>query len=116
MRFGRDARVSTRRGQRENRVLGIVESVNDVVRGARMVRVLLIDLERDRAGPRLEAITLLLRIDEPEQRKGIEGRAVEIVGITTIDLLHRGRVRGVARAFVAVTVQELDSVQIRTLA
>ena len=37
----RDLRIRARGGQREDRVIGIVERVNDVMRGARMLRVAL---------------------------------------------------------------------------
>jgi hypothetical protein len=47
-------------------VFRIVESVDDVMRGAWMVWVLLIDIERDRAGLRLEAITLVFAPYESE--------------------------------------------------
>src|ERR1043166_8251743 len=45
MRFGRDTGVTPCGGQREYRVIGIVEGVNDVMRGAGMVRVLLVNGE-----------------------------------------------------------------------
>ena len=65
MRFRRDARVTTRGRQGENRVVRIVKRVNDVMRRAGMIRILLIDLERDRSGFRLQAITFSRRLPMP---------------------------------------------------
>ena len=115
MCFGRDVGVPTRRGQRQNRVIRIVKRVNDVVRRAWMVGVFLVNSERDRAGLRLQAITFVTRTHQTEQRQRIERRGVEIFRIRTIDLLHRGGVRDVTRAFFAVAVKHLDPVQIGAL-
>ena len=69
MRFGRDAGVTSRRGQGDDRVLRIVESVNDVMRCARMVWVLLINLKRNRARLGLQAITPVFRTHQAKQGK-----------------------------------------------
>ena len=54
----RDARVTTRSRKSENRMVRIVKRMNDVVRSAGVVRILLVDLERNRPRFGLQAITL----------------------------------------------------------
>ena len=49
MCLGCNAGVTPCGRQREDRVIGIVKRVNDVMRRARMVRVLLVDSKRYRA-------------------------------------------------------------------
>src|SRR5215216_7050568 len=89
MCFGSDVSVTARGRQRENRVIRIVKRMNYVVSGARMIRVLLIDVERDRAGLRLQAIALVFWSNKAEKRQRIERGRVEIFRVSAIDLLHR---------------------------
>ena len=89
MRFRSDLGITSRRRQGQDCVFRIVKRVNDVMRRARMIRILLIDLERNRAGPSLQAIALVARLHQPEQRQGIKGCRIQIVRIVAIDLFHR---------------------------
>ena len=75
----RDARVRARRGQRERRVIGIVERVNDEVRRARMLRVFREHLLGDRRGERLAAESLVGRPHGAEQRQRVPRRHFVIV-------------------------------------
>ena len=57
MCFRSDIGISTGGRKREYRVIGIVEGVNDVVRGAWMIWVFLVDVECDCTCFGLQAIT-----------------------------------------------------------
>ena len=54
-RRGRDFRVRARRGKRKNRMVRIIECMNDEVRRAGVIRVFLKHLYADRSGQRLAA-------------------------------------------------------------
>ena len=69
MSFGRDSGVATRCRQRQNRMVRIVESVDYVMRRARMVWILLLNLKGNRARARLQAITLVFRTHQAKKRK-----------------------------------------------
>ena len=57
----------------------IVKGVNDVMRGAGMIRVLLVNFQRDRSGSCLQAITLVLTSHQSQQRQRIKRGSIEIV-------------------------------------
>ena len=102
--------------KRERRVIGIVERVNDEVRGARMLRVLREHLLGDRRGERLAAEALVGRPHGAEQRQRVPRRDFVIVGPLRIHRRQRLRVRGVARELVARRViEDVDRLEERLL-
>src|ERR1700682_6191673 len=110
MRFGRNAGVAAGGGQGQNCMVRIIEGVNDVMRGAGMVWVLLIDLEGNRARPGLQAIALLLSIDHSEERQRVKSCRVQIIWIVSVNLFHRGRVGRVTSTLVALAVKQFHGV------
>ena len=97
-------------------MIGIVERVNDEVRGARMLRIFREHLLRNRRGERLAAESLVGRPHGAEQRQRIPRRDFVIGRPLRIHRRHRVRVGVVARELVARRVEEdVDRLQERFL-
>ncbi len=87
VRLGRYVGVPPGRRERQNRMIRIVEGVNDVMRCTGMVWVLLVDVERNGAGQRLDTIAFAVRT-ETKQRERVKRGGIQIIGILVIDLFH----------------------------
>jgi len=64
-------------------------AVDQAVRDARMVRLLLRFLVQDRCGLELLRVVLVVEIDRAVQRERVEDRGLGIVRIMLVKLLHR---------------------------
>ncbi len=103
----RNPGIDARRGQGEDRVIRIVERVNDEVGGAGMVRVVLKNLDRNRRCQRLPAEAFVRRPHGAQQGKSVENRHFVILGPAGVHARHRVRVGVVARQLVAGSIEEL---------
>ena len=108
-RRGRDACIRVRRLQAERRVIGIVERVDDEVRGAGMFRVSREHLLGNRRGERLAPEAPVRGAHRAEQRQRVPRRDLVIVRPLRVHRRHRVRIRDVARELVARRViQDVD--------
>ena len=89
-------------------MVGIVERMDDEVRGARMLRVAVEDVFGDRRGLHGIAEIAFTWPAESEQRQRIQRRDLVVGWILFVQPLHGRRVQDVARVFVARAVQHVD--------
>ena len=87
-----DARVNLRSGKRKNRVVRIVEGMNNEMRRARMTRIALEHLQGDRGGLRLSTVATVAPANHAELRQRIEDCNLVIVRPA---LMHVGHIVGV---------------------
>jgi hypothetical protein len=112
----RDLRVRACGRKAKRRMIRIVERVDDEVRRARMVRVLLEHLLYDGRRERLTAKTLVAGPHRAEQRQRIQRGDLVVVRRLFIHARHRVRVRLIARELVARRVEQLiDGFDVRLL-
>ena len=113
VRDGRnDLRVGERRLEGERRMHRIVERVNDVVRGARMVGVAPEHLHRERARLHLRPVRAVIRCPRRAQhRQRIKRRHFVVIGKLLVETLHGFHVRDPARAPLAVAPECLDGLE-----
>src|SRR5262245_57066127 len=86
--------------------------MNDVVGGARMIGILLIDVERDRSCLHLSRVAFVARSHCSEKRKRIEACRFEILGRVAMEPLHGPRVGDITSELVALAVERLDRAQV----
>ncbi|MYH27689.1 MAG: hypothetical protein F4137_02300 [Acidobacteria bacterium] len=104
---GRDCGEARGRRQRDSRVNRIVEGVNDVVRGARMIRVVVEHPQRDGARLHVRAIRLVAIVARGgQQRQRVERLHLVIVGVGGGKPLHLVRVRDAAIGFLACAEEQ----------
>ena len=99
-RGGGDLRVGPRRGQGEGGERGIVEGVDQVVRDARMLRLLLQQAVQDFRGLLLVRVGGVGGRRRGEQGQGVEDQGLMVVRETPGEFFHRGLVCQRARAVV----------------
>ena len=97
---GGELRVAPRRGQPPLREGGVVVSVDDVVRGAGVIRLHGEDLLGDLRGSLLLGVGAVVRIGGGLEGEGVEGLRLPILRIAGEHQLHRLLVGGGARAVV----------------
>jgi hypothetical protein len=111
----RDAGVGTRSGKRQDRVLGIVERVDHVVRGARVLGTAGQHVERDRARLRLFALPVLVVAVHRDQREGVLKRHFVVAGEVGVHLRGRDKPGLLRRPRVGDVVEGLSRSQVRAL-
>ncbi len=110
-----DRRIHARRAHPEGRVHRVVVAVDQVVRGARMLRVPREDVLDHRRGPDVRRDVPAV-FAGPQNRQPVERGRVEVVRIALVQALHCLRVGAVAVGLLAVRVELLDRGQIHLLA
>src|SRR5207249_11002246 len=80
--------IAASRGKGEDRMIRIVEGVNDEVSGAGVVGVFLIDIQGNRSRQRLPPVAFVFGPHGSKQSERVEARCLEVVGILPIDLFH----------------------------
>ena len=114
-RRGSDRGVDAGRSHTEGGVHRIVVTVNQVVRGAGMLRILREDLLDHRRGLHVgRGVPMVLA--GAEQGEPVEGRRVEIVRVLLVQPPHRLRIRPVALGLRALGVERLDGIQVQLFA
>ena len=98
---GRDRRVGPCSRQTQRRVIRVVEGVDDEMRGARMLGVLLKHTLGDRGRERLTPEARVARPHGSEQRQGVEDGDLVVVRPLRGHARHGLRVGGVTRELVA---------------
>ncbi len=111
---GRDLRVDAGRAHAERRVDGIVVGVDQVVNRARVERILREDFLGDRGGLHVGR-NVALALAGPQNREGVEGRRVLILGKPLVEAAHRLRVVPVVGRLVPLAVKNLDGGQVHPL-
>ena len=106
----RDLRVGARGGEPERRVDGVVEGVDDVVRGAGVHRVGLEDGLRDGGGLHVDREVAAV-VRGAEERERVEGGGVVVAGVLLREAAHGVPVEEVAVLFGAVAVEDLDGLE-----
>ena len=101
-------RVGAGGRQRQDRVIGIVERVDDEMRRARMFRIALEDVFGNRRRLHRVPHRLLARPGRAEQRQRIQDRYLVIGRLLLVQTFHRRRIGDVARVFVAGSEQHVD--------
>ena len=96
----RDLRVAARRAQRVIGQRRHVVAVDDVVRDARMIGLLGVELLEDRPGLQLIRVRLVGRLRGGRERQRVEDRRLAIGRILRGQIPHRLRVRDDARALI----------------
>jgi hypothetical protein len=104
----RDLGIGARGVETQNRVIRIVERVDDVVRGARMLRIALEDLLRDRRGLHRVACVADAGAPGAEQRQCIQTRDFVVRRVFRVELAHDAGVGDVARQLVAGAEQHFQ--------
>ena len=115
VRLGGDLGVAVRGLESERSVLGIVERMDHVVRRARMVWLLLEELDRDRAGLHLPVEAGLSAADQTEIGKRVERLGLVVFRVRLGEPPHRLVVELVAFVLVAGAVEDFHGVQIKPL-
>ena len=104
----RNLRIRAGGRQSQNGVIGIVERMDDEVRGARMFRIPLEDVFRNGGSLHRVPHGLLARTSRAEQRQRVQHRNFVVGGILLVQPFHRRGVGDVALVFVAGAKQDID--------
>ena len=104
----RNLRVHPRGRQGQDRVLRIVEGVNDEVRCTRVLRIAREHLHGDGTGTHLPAEPLVTTPDGAEQGQGVERRNLVVLGVGLVQMSHRLGIGDVPGQLVAGAVEDIN--------
>ncbi|MDE2906715.1 MAG: hypothetical protein OXQ28_11595 [Acidobacteriota bacterium] len=106
-RGGRDFRVRLRGRQGQDRVLRVVEGVNDEMRRARMVRVAREHVQGNGSGAYLPGESPVAAAHGAEKGEGVQRRDFVVFGIGLVQAPHGLGIRDVPGELVAGTVEDV---------